>query len=429
MLLAPIQRCAILSGMLLVLSTPAFAAETLEQAWDVAIANNHRLKAAKSDTTASEQQLYAAQGQRLPEVKVSSGYTQFNETPAAQTQIEGQNLRFPTSQAGSANASAIASVPVYTFGRIGHAINAAEAALQAAHEHEAVTELDIKMQVADAYLAVLRAESGLKVAQSHVQNLAAHNKDAENLFDQGLVARNDLLAAQVELANAEQLAVQAANQLDIAKARYNQLLDRELGHDVSLAQRFPAMHDGKLDELTDSAFKQRPELAMLSQQIAALEQQSLSVKAEALPQVAVNGGFQYQENRYQAYQSLWTVNANVNWKLYDGSTRHQSDALIQQALSLKEQRDDLTSQITLQIRQAWLDCQETQKRLAVTEQAVGQAAENMKVTTDRYQQGLSTNTEVLKAEDLRIVSRHNFDNALYDAVLAALHLRYAVGEL
>ncbi|MFA6164152.1 MAG: TolC family protein [Methylobacter sp.] len=77
----------------------------------------------------------------------------------------------------------------------------------------------------------------------------------------------------------------------------------------------------------------------------------------------------------------------------------------------------------------WLDIQETQKRIAVTQQAIAQADENLKVTTDRYQQGLSTNTDVLKAEDLRIMTHDNFNNASYDSALATLHLRRALSIL
>jgi outer membrane protein TolC len=53
----------------------------------------------------------------------------------------------------------------------------------------------------------------------------------------------------------------------------------------------------------------------------------------------------------------------------------------------------------------------------------------MKVTTDQYQQGLSTNTDVLKAEDLRISAHDNFNDANYDAALATLRLRRALGVL
>lgn len=405
------------------------SAETLEDAWDSAINNNHRIKSAKADTSASEQQLQSAQGQRLPDLNVSSGYTQFSETPAAKTQIAGQSAQFSTTQAGSVKAQAIASVPIFTSGRISHNINAAEASLQAVQSNETTSILNIKMQVAEAYITVLRMESAVQVTQSHVDTLALHIKDVNNLFELGMVARNDVLAANVEWVNAQQLVVQSNNQLDIARAHYNQLLDRNLGDAVKLTHQFPDTPQGTLNELSSNAIKQRPELVALAQQIEALGQQAQSVKAGLLPQVAVNGGYQYQENRYQAFQGLWMANVGMEWKLFDGSSGHRSDALTRQAISLKEQRDDLSGMIGLQVRQAWLDIQETQKRIAVTKQAIAQADENLKVTADRYQQGLSTNTEVLKAEDLRTITHDNFNNANYDAALAILHLRRAVGIL
>lgn len=419
----------LLFGVLMFFAATSSWAETLEDAWDSAINNNHRIKSAKADTGAYEQQLQSAQGQRLPDLNVSSGYTQYSETPAAKTQIAGQSAQFSTTQAGSVKAQAIASIPIFTSGRIGHNINAAEASLQAAQSIETVSVLDIKMQVAEAYIAVLRMESALQVALSHADTLELHMKDVNNLFEQGMVARNDVLAANVEQVNALQLVVQANNQLDIAKARYNQLLDRNLADNVNLAHQFPDAPQGSLNELSDNAIKQRPELVALAQQIESLDQQAQSVKAGLLPQVAVNGGYQYQENRYQAFQGMWMANVGVDWKLFDGSSGHRSDAITRQAMSLKEQRDDLSSMIGLQVRQAWLDIQETQKRIAVTRQAIAQADENLKVTTDRYQQGLSTNTDVLKAEDLRTTTHVNFNNATYDAALAALHLRRAVGVL
>lgn len=418
-----------LFGALMLGAVAGANAETLEDAWNSALNNNHRIKAAKADTGASEQQLRSAEGERLPDLNVSSGYTQYSETPAAKTQIAGQNAQFSTAQAGSVKAQAIASVPIYTGGRIGHNVEAAEATLKAVQANETASVLNVKMQVAEAYIAVLRSDSALQVAQSHADSLARHMKDVNDLFEQGMVARNDQLAANVELADARQQVVQAGNQLDLAKARYNQLLDRNLAAEVKLVHRFPEAPEAALAELSADALKQRPELAALEQQIEALGQQAQSVKAGLLPQVAVNGGYQYQENRYQAYEGMWMANVGMDWKLYDGSSSHRSDALTRQAMSLKEQRDDLAGMINLQVRQAWLDIQETQKRIAMTRQAIDQADENLKVTTDRYQQGLSTNTDVLKAEELRATSHGNFNNATYDAALAAVRLRHAMGVL
>ncbi|MFA5982581.1 MAG: TolC family protein [Methylococcaceae bacterium] len=413
----------------LVLISLDICAESLEKAWDIALNSNHQIKAAQIDTSASAEQLASAKGQRLPQLNVSSGYTQLSETPSAQTQILGRSAQFPTNQPGSFRAQAVASLPVFTSGRISHSIDSAEASLQAAQHNEVTSTLDIKMQVAEAYINVLRAESALQVTQNHADSLTAHLQDVNNLYEQGVVAKNDQLAANVELVNAQQLVVQATNQFDIAKARYNQLLDRSLEDEVKLERKFPDLPEGSLNELSNNALKHRSEIAALSQQIEALEQQAASIHASVLPQVDINGGYQYQENRFQAFQGIWSVGAGVQWKLFDGSTRHQSDAMSRQAISLKEQRDDLTSKINLQVRQAWLDIQETQKRINVTQQAIDQADENMRVTKDRYQQGLSTNTDVIKAEDQRIAAHDNLNNANYDAVLAKVRLRRAIGIL
>ena len=285
------------------------------------------------------------------------------------------------------------------------------------------------MQVAEAYIAVLRSQNAVKVAQSHVETLRADSKDVQDRFNQGIVATNDVLAANVELANAEQQQTKANLQLDNAKSLYNRLLGRNLSTEVNLDEHLPESLSGTLDELTHKAVIQRPELTVLNAQINALEQQADSVNANRLPQVNANGGYQYQQNRFQAHEGLWVAGINVDWKLFDGSTAHKTDALKSQAIALMEQRDDLSSNMSLQVRQAWQEIEETKKRLVTAKKTIALADENLKVATDRYQQGLTIHTEVLAAANSRLVSHDNLNNAHYDMALAQLRLRYAVGVL
>jgi outer membrane protein TolC len=244
-----------------------------------------------------------------------------------------------------------------------------------------------------------------------------------------MVARNDLLAADVELSNAKQLVLQQKNSLQIAKANYNQLLNRDLMADVELIERFPEVPQGDYVTLSQQALLKRTELSGLTEQVHALEEQAASVKAGLWPQVNVSGGYQYTQNKYQTYEGMWMANASVQWQIYDGSTAHRSDALSSQALAVNSQRNDLISAIQLQVRQAWLAIQETQKRVVVAQTATGQADENLKVSSERYQQGLAGHTEVLDAESLRIRAYDNFNNARYDAAMANLNLRRALGIL
>jgi outer membrane protein TolC len=421
---------ALALGFIIAVSSPVTVAETLAVAWTTALEHNHQMKAAEANTTASEQQLQSAQGQRLPELNINTGYTQYNQSPTAIANISGgDTAQFPTAQAGSAKAQAMVTMPVYSSGKIDHAIGAAESNVEAAQQQQATSELNLKMQVAEAYIGVLRAKSAVNVAQSHVDSLRADSKDVLDRFDQGIVASNDVLAATVELANAEQQQTKVNLQLDNAKSLYNRLLDRTLTAEVSLDEHLPDAPTGTLDELTRNALKQRPELTVVNAQIDALEQQAASVNATRLPQVNVNGGYQYQQNRYQAHEGLWMAGVNMDWKLFDGSTGHKTDALKSQAIALKEQRDDVSSLMMLQVRQAWMEIEETKKRLATAEKTINLADENLKVATDRYQQGLSIHTEVLAAENSRLTSHDNLNNARYDMALARLRLRHAVGIL
>jgi len=420
---------AVALGFIIAVTSPVTVAETLAAAWTTALEHNHQMKAAEANTTASEQQLQSAQGQRLPELNVNTGYTQYSQSPTAIATFNGDTTQFPTAQAGSAKAQAMVSVPVYTSGRIDHNIGAAESNVEAAQQQQATSELNLKMQVAEAYIAVLRTKSAVNVAQSHVDSLRADSKDVLDRFNQGIVASNDVLAATVELANAEQQQTKVNLQFDNAKSSYNRLLDRTLTAEVSLDEHLPDAPTGTLEELTRNALKQRPELTVVNAQIDALEQQAASVNATRLPQVNVNGGYQYQQNRYQAHEGLWVAGVNMDWKLFDGSTGHKTDALKSQAIALKEQRDDVSSLMMLQVRQAWLDIEETKKRLATAEKTINLADENLKVATDRYQQGLSIHTEVLAAENARLTSHDNLNNARYDMALARLRLRHAVGIL
>ncbi|MDO9401892.1 MAG: TolC family protein [Polaromonas sp.] len=403
------------------------AAESLQQAWDTALSVDRGLKASRESSAAAASLLEAAKSARLPNVALEAGYTALGETPAAKVDFFGQ---MPLAQKGSAAYRAMATLPLYTGGRIERGIDAATAGMEAARLGESADAQNLKLRVADAYVSVLRAGRMLKVAESHVTSLQAHARDVGNLHEQGMVAKSDLLSVRVALADANQRKLQVANGLDLARAAYNRLLGRPLDQPVSLDDLAPEATQAQFPVLTERALAQRSELAALARQIEALRHQAAAVRGETAPQVALSGGYGYQENRYQVHPGQWMVTLGAKWNLFDGGVAgHRASAVERQVAALTEQRDELASIIALQVRQTWLDVEETRKRLIVTQSAIAQAEENLLVARDRYANGLSTHTEVLDAETLRTGSESNHANALSDAALAGLRLKRATGEL
>ncbi len=326
--------------------------------------------------------------------------------------------------------NATATLPIYTGGRIEHGIAAASSSLQAARFGETASEQNLKLRVAEGYVNVLRASRWLQVAESHQTTLEAHARDVNNLVRQGMAAKNAQLSSQVALLDARQQVLQATNTLDLARAAYNRLLGRVLDQPVLLDDMSPESTDDALPVLTERAMTQRSELKAMDRQVAALRNQAVAVRRETVPQVGLSGGYDYLQNRYLAHEGQWVVALGLKWNVFDGgSSRNRGSAIEFQAAALSEQRNDLASVIGLQVRQSWLEVQTTRKRIDVTQSAITQAKENVRVVRDRYVNGLAPYTEVLDAETLRVNSETNNANAVYDAVFAGVRLKHAIGEL
>ena len=200
--------------MMCISETPPAGSESLEDAWKTALSADYRLQAVKSQTQSAREQVAVAKAQRLPELNAKGGYLVLDSDPMASVDlpIPGLNLDgLPVAEENSYAYQVTARLPLFTSGRIRHGIEAADAGFKAAQADEFRTAQDLKLEVAEAYILVLRTHRALEVAADNVNSLSSHASNIQNFFDQGMVARNDLLASQVALADARQTELKAQN--------------------------------------------------------------------------------------------------------------------------------------------------------------------------------------------------------------------------
>jgi len=406
--------------------------ETLEEAWTAALDSHRQVAAAAAYRDAAGYELERAKSARLPQLGVESGYTMLDTAPGFALGNVTTGPVFDDDDFVMAGAKV--SVPLYAGGAITSGIEAAEFGATAADRQLATVIQDVRMGVAEHYVAVLRAESAVSVAESYVASLTSHTRDTKNRYELGDVPRNDYLAASVTLADAEQRLLQAKNALDYARFAYNRFLGRPLDTPVTVD---PAVSiDGLLppgalvDELLDVARMNRDELAALGAEVNALERQADHARAASRPQLALTGGYTYLENRFLTEDRFWMAGIALRWNLFDGGqARKQSASLEQRAIARGHDRADLESRIGLEVRRAWNDRGEAQSRLAVAERTVQQAEENLRVVTDRYEAGAGTNADVLDAAALHEQSMSNRDDAKFGLLLARVRLARAAGVL
>ncbi len=405
--------------------------ETLESAWEVAISADQRIAASQWNVSAAESGWEAARAERMPSLNVGAEYYAISSSPSAVANLGPLGtLELPLANRDAGLGHALVSQPLYTAGRISNGICAAHANVVAEQADHNRTVLDVKMNVAEIYVKVLLATRIVEVAESKVVSLSSHDTDVAALYEKGVIPRNDLLASQVALADAQQKAIDARADLDVARAAFNRALGRDLSHPVNLAELLDQGPPPALDELTQAALSQRPELARLSALARALQDEAASVRGKNGPQIAVTGGYVYMQNDFIQPNNYTGAMVGVEWNPFDfGRVKNQARVLDDRSQALIRLRRDASSMIALEVRQKWIDLNTARERIIVARKTTAQADENLRVARDRYQHQAGTNTEVLDAETLRVQAYVNLYSSTYQAALAGLRLRRAIGNL
>ncbi len=423
----------IAAALLLAAAGPAFP-ETLRQAWRLAIAHNPALAAAQADVQGARDRERAARDARWPSVSATAGYTHLGQSPELDVVTPALAFRsgpiFKNNQYVSGTVQM--RIPLYSGGAIRAGISAARAGFAGAAAQERAALADLKLQVADAYVGVLRSQRRLAVAKAAVSSLRAHLRDVRAMYGRQLVAKSDLLAAEVALANARETKVDAANAVQISRAVFNRLLGEPLGRVPQLADALPPYPvDGlPLASLLRRALASRPELEALASRVGSLASRARAKTASRLPQLAAVGGFTHFDNQILNRENFSMVGVGLTWRLFDGGrAASEADALRAESRAAGRRLEDLRSRIELQVRTDWLALAAARAKVAASRAATAQAAENLRISRQLYGAGLASNTQVLEAVSLSTRAADDHGDAVLDEALAKVTLAYAVGAL
>ena len=207
-------------------------------------------------------------------------------------------------------------------------------------------------------------------------------------------------------------------------------LQRPLDSPVQIRDLPEPTQQYDLDQAIQQGMSRRPEIGLLSAKVRSLRSLADSAHAGSLPQVVLSGGFSYTENEFLDNETFNDVAVLANWNFWDsGRKRNRAAQLEQTAEALLRKRSNVESLITLQVKRAWHNLESAQEQVRVNRESLASADENLRVSRNRYEQGVGTNTEVLDAQTLRTQAYSNYFTSLYDSVLAEIQLLRAMGIL
>ena len=143
-----------------------------------------------------------ALGSYLPELSIESGAARAGDAIGA--------APIAPTYAGSAySAGLIASINLYTGGRLGAERKQARAEREAAEANLVATGYDLRFAVDTTFLGVLRAEALARVAESRLQRARSGERDAASRLAAGTTTRSDELRATLEVTSSEQALLEA----------------------------------------------------------------------------------------------------------------------------------------------------------------------------------------------------------------------------
>ncbi|WP_449401311.1 TolC family protein [Chryseobacterium wanjuense] len=189
---------------------------------------------------------------------------------------------------GSANLS----VPIYSGGRIKYGIESAKYLVEASKLSTENNKIAVAYNVAQAYNNLFKANQSIKVLE---ENLAASQKRDETFLkmeNNGLIARNDRLKANLQTSNIELQLLEAKNNYNIANINMDLLLGIPETTEIEVDQNYIDEGDEvkPVDFYVNEAKENRKDLQALDKQRQAAALGTKAAKAENLPSVAFTGG-------------------------------------------------------------------------------------------------------------------------------------------
>ncbi len=421
--------------MLLAASSPIMASEvlTLEHSIQIALERSLSVYSARTEITAKEFAERSAKVDFLPKFSTSYSYTRLDEETVNDAKYVYYSREFSPLEEYSYEFNIRGTQPLFTGWALTITRELASLGVDLAKVQKETAIQDLVLNVKGAYFGILKAKKLEKVATQAVEQLKAHLRVAQAFFEEGLIAKNELLHTEVQMAQARQDLIRATNRVEIAVSLFNKLLRRGLGETVRIKDILHYHPVGlSLDECMERAELNRPEIKEMGLNVESAEKAVKLAQSSYYPTVNLIGNYQRKTAPEQYLGKRdpdnWTVSLQAAWTFWEwGKTTHDVASARAKRAKTEYLLRQIKDNIQLEVKDAYLYLREAEKNINVARTAVVQAEENFRMNEERYKQQVATSTDVLDAQTLLTQAQTNYFNALSEHNIAWARLERAMG--
>lgn len=423
-------------------ATSSAAAELdLNSAVETALAKNPALAAIQETRNQVKAGIAEARADAFPQLVATSSWGQ-SRSPAFLNSPDFADIleQFPGGSFEPSTQELFRTVveveqPIWTFGKVGAAIDLAKIVAEIADARIRTAALDTAADAAEAYYGVLAAREGLTTVEAEREFRQRDLDRITSLLEIGEATELERLLAVSALAEVAPEVARRQGQVAIAETRLRQVLALPPAEPLTLAavsRELPAgPPPAALDQL---ALSQRPEIEDLAKLESTYHQRKRITHADSLPRLDFNANWGREVRRFDNFTNplynAWSFSVDLRWEFFDGGRRKAQIARLEsERAQVALERIDLEARIRLELSQARSDYETARSRTAAAEVAANAAREALRVSRESYEQGVATQTVLLDAQSRAIVADVLAIEAFYTTLIEAARLSRAVGAL
>ena len=289
---------------------------------------------------------------------------------------------------------------------------------------------DLALGAARVFLRVLQLESIARANEAAVDAAESDLARARARRDVDLVTDADVLDMEVYLADmrARQLATTA--DLAVARIQLNEAIGAALDEAQVLALPEAPPASPAVDALVREAQASRSDRRDADLRTLMAANARRSAQAAFLPRVGVQGGWEFNGSTLTDQQSSWIIGAQVQLNVFRGFGDAARMAEARHAETrARAEREKVERTIEVEVRAALARLDAARGRQRVGEAALEQARESQRIVRDRYDSGLATIADVLRAAAAVLDAESRATAARMDAIVEAVALDRAAGRL
>jgi len=406
---------------------------TLDEAINIAWLKSNEVSLANTKVATKKYELQAVKNERYPNLKISGQYQHLtkatinlklnnNGTSPQETPVVDQLIL------GQANAT----LPVFAGFKIQNSIVALDNMYQAEAANAMQTKEEVAMQVVNYYARLYKAQKTVELLQENQKSTKQRVTDFTALEKNGIIPRNDLLKAQLQVSKV-QLSLDRASS-DLKNVNFELVSLLKLSPKTNLVIRESDFANFKMNNIPTSettALESRKDLEAVRLQEKASAANIKVAKSAYYPQVSLIGGYtSLGLKNVVTVQNAINIGVGFSYDL-SGILKNGTNVKIAQnrALELQYSEGMLTDYIKIQVQQAMEDYELAIKQDIVYDEAVEQASENYRIIKDKYDNGLSDTNDLLEADVEQLGSQINKALAKANVIQKYYELLSVSGQL